>query len=265
MACPVRILVDTDPGYEQIRLDADDAYHREFVDAHTHLFTYGRNIGNPECPIPTGPRTWHKTWPPVLLDAWPPDFDHRPPQYSSVATWQNKGKNVRFRGETYQWSKHVNFLRFLDMPTRSGSAFKLALITPDPKIDDEIRSQGWHVIDGATQSETMDGYADFIRGSRGEFTVAKDIYVRLNSAWFSDRSVCYLASGRPVIMQETGFSKFAPVGEGLFAFRDHDEAVAALNEIERDYPHHQRAARRIAERHFDARVLVGDIVRTAGL
>jgi len=121
------------------------------------------------------------------------------------------------------------------------------------------------VLDGAVQSETMDSYGDFVRRSRGEFTVAKDIYVRTNSGWFSDRSVCYLASGRPVIMQSAGFEKTIPVGKGLFSYTDHEQAIAALDAIDKDYETHRKAARQIAEDHFEGTSVVKDILDKVGL
>ncbi len=265
MACPVRILIDTDPGYEQIKIAQEDAYSTEFVDAHTHLFTYGQNIGSPDCLIPAGTRPWKPTRPPVDLALWPYDGRPAPAAFTSVATWQNKGKNVRWQGQSYQWSKHTNFLKFLDMPKRSGRAFELALITPDASVNAQVEEAGWRVLDGAVQSETMDSYAEFVRRSRGEFTVAKDIYIRTNSGWFSDRSVCYLASGRPVLMQSAGFEKFLPTGEGLFSYRDHDEAIAALDAVDADYERHRKAARRIAEDHFECSAVVKEILDTVGL
>jgi len=265
MKCPVRILIDTDPGYEQIKIAQADAYSTEFVDAHTHLFTYGQNIGDADCLIPAGTRPWKPTRPPVDLELWPYDGRPAPKAYTSVATWQNKGKNVRWQGQSYQWSKHTNFLKFLDLPKRSGRDFELALITPDPSVNQQVEEAGWRVLDGAVQSETMDSYGDFVRGSRGEFTVAKDIYVRTNSGWFSDRSVCYLASGRPVIMQSAGFEKTVPVGKGLFSYTDHEQAIAALDAIDKDYETHRKAARKIAEDHFEGTSVVKDILDKVGL
>jgi len=265
MACPVRILIDTDPGYEQIKIAQANAYSTEFVDAHTHLFTYGQNIGQPDCLIPAGTRPWNPTRPPVDLELWPFDDHPAPEAYTSVATWQNKGKNVRWQGQSYQWSKHTNFLKFLDLPKRSGRRFELALITPDPSVNKQVEEAGWRVLDGAEQSETMESYADFVRRSRGELTVAKDIYVRTNSGWFSDRSVCYLASGRPVIMQSSGFERTIPTGKGLFAFADHDQAIAALAAIDGDYEIHRKAARKLAQDHFECSAVVKEILDKAGL
>jgi len=264
MACPRRLMVDTDPVYEQIKYAKADPAARAYLDAHTHLFTYGENIGAPDCPVPLCGLDWMPTRPPVVLSEWPA-AQGTPPCFSSIATWENKGKNIEFAGTSYVWSKHLNFVRFLDLPQRAPErCFTLALITT-PEITAEATAQGWRVIDPRPISADMTRYRDFITGSRGEFTVAKDIYVRSNSGWFSDRSACYLASGRPVVTMKTGFSKFYPVGEGLFEFLDHAEALAAIEAIERDYRRHARAARGIAEEFFAGERVVGAMLQRAGL
>jgi hypothetical protein len=265
MRCPVRILIDTDPIYEQIKLAKGDADSIAYVDAHTHLVTIGENLGAADCPVPLGDRTWHKVRPPINLDVWPADFDRAPANFSSLATWAHSSKNIDFEGESYQWSKHMNFLRFLDLPKRTTQPLDLALITPNAEVDRQVRDNGWHLLDPVPLSNNLESYADFLRGSRGELSVAKDIYVRPRSGWFSDRSVCYLASGRPVIAQDTAFKKYVPTGEGLFAFSTHEEALAAIETINADYPRHQRAARAIAEEYFEATKQVQRVLDAAGL
>ena len=265
MRCPVRIMVDTDPVYEQIKYAKADAAARAYLGAHTHLFTYGENLGAADCPVPLSGLTWIPTRPPVVLSEWPA-AEGAPLCYSSIATWENKGKNIDFGGETFVWSKHVNFLRFLDLPRAlPEQCFSLALMTVSEDVRREVASHGWRVVDPRPISADMTSYADFIRGSRGEFTVAKDIYVRPNSGWFSDRSVCYLASGRPVVTMKTGFSKFYPAGAGLFEFLDLDEALEAFRTIEGDYRRHARAARGIAEEFFASERVLLPMMAAAGL
>jgi hypothetical protein len=265
MRCPVRIMVDTDPVYEQIKYAKADAAARAYLDAHTHLFTYGENLGAADCPVPLSGLNWIPTRPPVVLSEWPA-AEGAPACYSSIATWENKGKNIEFGGETYLWSKHVNFLRFLDLPRALPErCFSLALMTVSEDVRREVASHGWRVLDPRPISADMTSYADFIRGSRGEFTVAKDIYVRPLSGWFSDRSVCYLASGRPVVTMKTGFSKFYPAGAGLFEFLDLDEALEAFRTIEGDYRRHARAARGIAEEFFASERVLLPMMAAAGL
>jgi hypothetical protein len=262
MACPVRIMVDTDPVYEQIKYAEADAEARSYLDAHTHFFTYGENVGGPGWIVPLCGVPWQKTRPPVVVDLWPED-PRQPECFSTVATWENKGKNIAFGGETYVWSKHVNFLRFIGLPQRTPQCLTIAMLPPPPEVEQLLH--GWNIIDSRPVSAGMGAYGDFIRGSRGEFTVAKDIYVRPNSGWFSDRSVCYLASGRPVVTMRTGFSRFYPAGEGLFEFSDFDEILAAFDAIAADYPRHSRAARDLAAEYFSSDRVVSAMLAGCGL
>jgi hypothetical protein len=264
MACPVRIMVDTDPVYEQIKYAKADPSARSYLDAHTHFFTYGENVGGPGWIVPLCGVPWQPTRPPVVLDLWPVD-DRAPPCFTTIATWENKGKNIDFGGETYVWSKHVNFLRFLDLPRRTAECFEMAMLPPTPEVEAQVRASGWRITDPRPVSADMTSYGDFIRGSRGEFTVAKDIYVRPNSGWFSDRSVCYLASARPVITMKTGFSRFYPAGEGLFEYSDAEEARAAIEAVNADYPRHARAARAVAAEYFASGPVVGALMAASGL
>jgi hypothetical protein len=265
LACLVRIMIDTDPVYEQIKYANADPAARAYVGAHTHFFTYGENLGTADCSIPLCDIPWQPTRPPVVVDAWP-EAETEAPCFTTVATWENRGKNIEFGGASYLWSKHVNFLRFLDLPRhRPQTCFRLALSPPDDEIRREIEGQSWGLIDPAPISAGMDPYRDFIAGSRGEFTVAKDIYTRPNSGWFSDRAVCYLAAGRPVVTMRTGFARHHPVGLGLFDYATHDEALAAIDAIAGDYRRHSRAARAIASENFSAERVIGELLARCGL
>jgi hypothetical protein len=265
MACPVRLMIDTDPVYEQIKYAQADPAARAYLDAHTHFFTYGENLGAPDCPVPLSGLPWRPTRPPVVLSQWPA-AEGEPRCFSSIATWENKGKNIEFGGNTYVWSKHVNFLRFIDLPKDAADqCFTLALMTVSDAVSEEVASHGWRVVDPRPISADMTSYREFIAGSRGEFTVAKDIYVRPNSGWFSDRSVCYLASGRPVVTMKTGFDKFYPAGEGLFQFLTLEEALEAFRAIDRDYARHARAARGVAEEFFGSDRVLSGMMSAAGL
>jgi hypothetical protein len=185
--------------------------------------------------------------------------------WTTIATWENKGKNIAFGGETYVWSKHVNFLRVLDVPKDSSASFELALLSPAPGVVGTVEGAGWRVIDPRPLSSAMPSYAQFIGASRGEFTVAKDIYVRPMSGWFSDRSVCYLASGRPVVTMKTGWSRFYPSGDGLIEYEDRAGALEALARVEADYSHHARAARAAATEHFGSRPVLEKLAAEMGL
>jgi hypothetical protein len=266
LACPVRIIVDTDPVYEQIKYANADAAARAYVDAHTHFFTYGANLGTPECPLPLCGVNWRPTRPPVDTALWPEPVGDAPSDFTTIATWENKGKNIDFAGESYVWSKHVNFLRFLDLPQRRPhTGFRMAMLPPDENVRRQVAERGWELTDPGPISADIADYQRFIAGSRGEFTVAKDIYVRPNSGWFSDRSVCYLAAGRPVVAMRTGFTTFCPVGQGLFDYADADEALAAIDAIAADYRSHSRAARALAEQYFGSEAVVGKLLGEAGL
>jgi len=264
MACPVRLMVDTDPVYEQIKYAKADPGARAYLDAHTHFFTYGENVGGPGWIVPLCGIPWQATRPPVVTSLWP-ETPGAPEAFTTIATWENKGKNIEFEGEQYVWSKHVNFLRMLDVPKAAGAAFTMAMLPPTPEIEKQVTAAGWRLTDPRPVSASIDAYGDFIRGSRAEFTVAKDIYVRPKSGWFSDRSVCYLASGRPVVTMATEFSRFYPVGEGLFEYTDKPGALAAIAAVNADYARHARAARRLAEEFFAAERVVGKMMKDAGL
>lgn len=269
LQCPVRILIDTDPGYQQINYAQGDPAERAYIDAHTHFFTYGEAIGRPECPIPPGGVAWRATRPPVDVDLWPEPGERpgdEPACFTSIASWDNRGKDIEYEGSTYVWSKHVNFLKFLDLPQRRpDTCFRMAMRPPSPEIRDRVLRGDWRLVDPRPISADLDAYRDFIAGSRGEFTVAKDIYVRTNSGWFSDRAVCYLASGRPVVTMQTGFDRLFPVGDGLFGYATPDEALAAIDTIAGDYRRHSRAARDLAREYFGGDRVVAALLAEAGL
>jgi hypothetical protein len=174
-----------------------------------------------------------------------------------------------YDGERYSWSKHQEFVKYLLLPERTGQEFALALAIDDPKMIEVtvqlLRRHGWVVDDALRLSGDIDTYREYIWQSRGEFTVAKDMNVRLRSGWFSDRSASYLAAGKPVVTQETGFSKYLPTGRGLFAFDCFDEAAVAIDMINSDYQQHSRAARAIAEDYFDANKVLRKLTRDVGL
>jgi hypothetical protein len=270
LRCPVRIMIDTDPVYEQIKYAKADPAARAYIDAHTHFFTYGANLGSAQCAVPLCGVPWRATRPPVDLDLWPfaPEAGDggAPASFTTIATWENKGKNIEFDGASYLWSKHVNFLKFLDVPRRRPqTSFQMAMLPPDDAVRREVEGAGWSLADPRPISASMARYQAFIAGSRGEFTVAKDIYVRPNSGWFSDRAVCYLAAGRPVVTMRTGFTSFCPVGRGLFDYATHEEALAAIDAVGADYRRHSHAARDLAGEYFAAERVIGDLLRDAGL
>jgi hypothetical protein len=265
MRCPVRVYIETDPVFEQILVAAGDRRALEHLQDHTHHFTYGENLGQPDCPIPVEKFNWRPTRPPVVPELWDATCRPTAERFTTVCTWKNVGKDIQFRGETYYWSKHVNFLRILDLPRRTAQPLELALEGGDRTTRDLLTERGWLLADAFDVSRTLTDYQQHIYRSRGELTASKDLVVRTRSGWFSDRSVCYLAAGKPVVTQDTGFGKLVPTGVGLFAFSTLEEAAGALEEINRDYPLHSRVARQIAEEHFSSHHVLARLCREADL
>ncbi len=265
-ASPMMIYLETDPGLFQVQIERRDPFAMMIASAHKLFFTYAYNIGQPDCPIPQAGITWHPTRPPVLLDEWHPGVGPaQPAALTTVGTWHNNGKDLDVAGTTYYWSKHVNFEKVLDVARRAAQPIELSTdISSGPDYDRAIAG-GFTFRPVVPMSLDIDDYRKYISSSRGEFTVSKDLYVRTHSGWFSDRTVCYLAAGRPVVTQFTGFEKFVPAGAGLLGFDDAESAVDAIRAINADYPRHAKAAREIAAEYFDARRLLDEIAAKAGL
>jgi len=274
---PVRIYLETDPIARQIEAVQGDPKAIDLLEAHTHYFTYGENFGAPDCGVPLTRFNYHPTRQPVVLDWWKagaglaPELNGQPdvrPCFTTIAKWRQPGKDIEWNGERYSWSKHVEFLKFIDLPRRSEQEFELALAWEDEKDEEaipQLTAHGWRVIDAISLSLNIAPYRKYILGSRGEFTVAKDQNVRLRSGWFSDRSACYLAAGKPVVTQDTAFGNILPVGQGLFAFRNMEDILTAIDTIQSDYARQCRAAREIAEEYFAAENVLRSVMKRAGL
>jgi hypothetical protein len=263
---PVRVLLQTDPGGDEILAAKGDPATIEMLSAHTHFFNWAENLGAPDCVLPTGLFAYRPTRMPVVLDWFTPPaslFSNggrpRPLRFTTVANWQQPGE-IEWNGEVYSWSKHQQFLRFIDLPRRTGQPIELALGSVDEESTQLLVSHGWQVIDASPVGTDMLPFRDYIFGSDGEFTVAKDQYVRLRTGWFSDRSAYYLAASKPVITQDTGFGKILPTGEGLFSFNSMEEIIAAFEAIQSDYKRHSRAARAIAEEYFRAETVLAKFI-----
>jgi len=264
LSIPRRIYVETDPVATQVLAAAGHEKTIAQLSAHHVLFSYGENIGAPDCLLPASRFAWLPARQPVVFDLWRQDDAIGGEAYTTVATWRNPGKDIVYKGEQYRWSKDSEFARFLDLPACTRAKLEIATRV-DEVTAGLLRGRGWNLADSLVVSRMPDEYRRYIRHSRGEFTVAKDQNVRLRSGWFSDRSCCYLAAGRPVITQETGFSKFLPTGQGLFAFRTMDEILTAIDKIESNYPVACRAAREIAAEYFSAEKVLSKLLSTAGL
>jgi hypothetical protein len=256
----------TDPVRHEIAFanGVDDI--RTLVYEHDEFVTYGENIGSAGCPVPAFSPLRAKTRQPVLLDIWADGQPSRE-EFTTVCNWRQDGRDIVFEGETYFWSKHHEFLKFIDLPRRMRQPLELAmgLANVEPAVLSMLQSCGWRLVDA--HAFTMDPwpYRDYVQTSRGEFTVAKDQNVRLRSGWFSERSACYLAAGRPVITQDTGFDKFIPTGAGLFAFNTMDDILAAFEAIRSDYARHSRAARALAEECFRAETVLAKLLDDLGV
>jgi hypothetical protein len=265
MSCQRRIYLETDPVAAQIKVAQGNKETIAALEAHDTHFSYGGNFYQPDCLVPLQKFQWRPTVQPVVLDLW--NNTTAPPAdsaYNTIATWHNKGKDIVYNGETYYWSKSLEFRKFLDLPRRRSVPFELA-VGVDDSTGRMLNENGWRIGDPISLSSDLKRYRDFILRSRGEFTVAKDQNIRLRSGWFSDRSACYLAASRPVINQYTAFGSYLPTGKGLFAFKTMEDILAAVDEIESDYEGNCRAAREIAEEHFAAEKVLGRLMDQAGL
>jgi hypothetical protein len=257
-----RVFLDIDPGYPQMWRELGLA---DLLAGHDRYVTVGANVGRDDCAIPDCGVEWIHTPPPVDLEAWAPaPISGR--AFTSVATWRNPYGTVAFDGETYGSRVHA-FREFLELPRLVGAEFELALDIDTAETRDlrALEANGWRLADPRAVAGTPQAYRDYVRGSRAEICVAQQMYVATRSGWLSDRSVCYLASGKPVLAQDTGLGDRYPVGEGLLTFSTLEEAAAGVEQIERDYERHSIAARALAEEHFDARKVLGRLLERLAL
>jgi hypothetical protein len=260
MAIPARVYLETDPVLPQIEIAKGNDFTIDMLAAHTHHFTYGENFGAPDCEVPLGSFNYRPTRQPVVLDWW---RSHGPPResaFTTVANWHQTSKDIEWEGRVLTWSKDVQFVRFLSLPSRVGIPVELALAADDDGALSRLQAAGWRVRPAGPLSKDIDAYREYVRSSAGEFSVAKEQYALLRSGWFSDRTACYLAAGRPAIVQDTGFDRALPTGEGLFAFQTLDDAVAAFEAVCSDYPRHARAATELAAEHLRAEKVLGKLI-----
>lgn len=246
-----RVYLDLDPAFIQL-------WHAEYgidmrFEAHTDFVTVGLSLGSPQCPIPTCGRNWLTTMQPIVLDEWQVSQRITPDALTTVGNWRGYG-SVEFRGEHYGQKAH-SMRKFFELPGRTTQklAPALSIHAGEEKDIAALAENEWTLLDPSKVASTPALYREFISGSKGEFGIAKSGYVASRCGWFSDRSVCYLASGRPVIAQDTGFGSYLPTGDGLFAFDTIESAVASIDAMNSDYTHQCRAARKLAEDYFDSR------------
>jgi hypothetical protein len=268
---PLKILLDSDPLYTQTSIPLyvagrADEQQRESVekmkcyDAH---FSFGEHVGRDFCKVPRELFTWRPTRQPIVIDCWKTAEPFTRELFTTVLSWQPVEKGPVVNGVEYG-GKNMEFEKFINLPKRTRAALELALGGGRaPK--EKLAAYGWKLVDGYDMSSTPWIYRDYIQQSMAEFSMAKNAYVATRSGWFSCRSACYLAAGRPVVVQDTGFSDFIPTGEGLLAFTTIDEALAGIESIRADWNRHAQAAYEIANDYFDASKVLGAMLKEAGL
>ena len=260
------VYLETDPVRLQIQLHDGVEEAHALLAQHAEFFTFAENLGRPGCDLPVPERFPFKaTRQPVVLDEWAGRELSKPSLVTTVGNWRQPWRTVRYRGQSYSWTKDEQWRGFMDLPARSGGAFELALSGIEPSQAQELERQGWQVRAAMAFGTDTSAYRDYIAGSRAEFTVAKEQNIRFRTGWFSDRSATYLAAGRPVVAQDTGFGDVLPVGDGLFAVQTVEEAADAFEAIERDYARHSDAASEIAREYFQAERVLGQLVSDCGV
>jgi hypothetical protein len=257
----LRVFLDIDPGFGQMwrALDLHDVFA-----GHDCFVSVGTNVGRPDCGVPDCGLAWIATLPPVALDLWP--FAPGGAAFTTVASWRGPFGPIEYEGGTYGLRVH-EFRRFLPLPRLTGATFEVALDI-DPAEEGDLTSlaeHGWTLVDPRTVAGDPDAYCAFIQASRAELMVAKNMYVDTRSGWFSDRSACYLASGKPVLAQDTGFGRVLPSGDGLLPFATLDQAAAAVERVYAEPERHARAARAIAEEHLAAERVLGQLIGELGV
>ncbi|HWE13455.1 MAG TPA: hypothetical protein VG365_08090 [Solirubrobacteraceae bacterium] len=260
-----KVLVDTDPGWnhfhrfpQQQQLRASRG--QPALDAHDHFLTYAERFDAPDCPLPSMGMEWQPTRPPVVLDRWASNGPGE--SWTTVMMWEPYMKPIEWNGVAYG-TKDVSFARIEGLPETSPVPLQIAVGGAAPR--ERWRGHGWNVLDATAISTSPRAYRDYVAGSRGEFSVAKDVYVATRSGWFSCRTVCYLASGRPAVVEDTGFGELIGAHEGLLPWSDVAGARAALAAAEADYEAHAQGARALAAQRFDSDLVLGELLERVGL
>ena len=262
-----KIFLDSDPGYNQIVMSERPEWSENVqrwcasVSAHDKHFSLAENILSSDSLIPKMDIQWNVTRVPIILDAWKHLVEVQPPDHASwttVMTWNPFKGKLMYQGVEYE-GKGAEFEKIFTMPQRTHCPFTVAIGGGNAPMD-RLFTHGWQVVEGEEVSLTTKAYQDFIATSWGEFSPAKHVYVAMRSGWFSSRSACYLAAGRPVVTQDTAFSKVLPVGTGLLSYSNLEEAVEAVHEVNGHYSQHAKAAREIAEEYFDSDKILSQLI-----
>lgn len=254
------VYMGTDPVDVEIEVSNGVQQTIDYLEPHVAFFTWGLNYGNPDCLLPWSERfPFVPSPPPVVMDFW--QNDRTPgPNFTTIGNWRQEYRDIVFNGERYTWSKHHEFLKVIELPGRSSQAFELALSSYTPDDQRLLEANGWAVRPGLAVSSDAEDYRAYIQGSRGEFSVAKDQNVRLQTGWFSERSATYLAAGCPVVVQDTGVGNALPTGSGLHSFTDLDTAAQAIETVNRDYERHRKTATDTAREFLNYDVVLTSIL-----
>ena len=268
---PARVLIDSDPMFTQIQYLSQQMFTpgkpglRQMLEGHNYLFTFGENIGTVDCLIPDCNLKWHTTHQPICIDYWDvhaaPNIESA--SFSTLMNW-TAGKNLHYNGKVWG-QKDIEFKKFINLPKLIAGVKLSAIINQtggfgDTCLKASIEKAGWKILDPDENADNWMSYQQFINSSLGEFSVAKETYVKARTGWFSCRSACYLAAGRPVITQDTGWSSFIPSGKGLFSFSDLESAQSAIRQVVSNYKQHSQYAREVAEEFFDSQKVLGELL-----
>ncbi len=254
---PRRVFLDTDPTFSQVRI-LSNPYRKALAERHNRFFTFGENVGTPRSSSPTAGLHWQPTRQPIVLGQWPVTVGRDSGKFTTLLAWDSF-KYEESDGVRYGM-KSESFQAILDLPRRTAAEFELGMFDPT-SVPDSLRDHGWIIVDGQAETRSPQQYQDHVRRSKAEFSVAKHGYVRSRCGWFSDRSATYLASGRPVVLQDTGFSDVLQTGLGLLSYETVDEAQAAIEDVNARYGHHCRAARAVAEEYFDSAKVLTKLIQ----
>jgi hypothetical protein len=259
---PARAFIDLDPGFMQIRNLTNPVFRRHCAD-HTAFFSIGQNIGKPSCLVPDDGFPWQPIRQPVPLRMWPQVPAPRDGRYTTVMTWESSARPLEYGDLRLEMKKSVSLAPLMDLPNRMGSIFELAVRAQSDAPLSMLRQAGWEIANIGAVSRDPWSYQAFIQRSKAEFGVTTVGYLTSQCGWFSERSVGYLASGRPVLAQNTGFPEWLPCGAGVFAFRSVEEAADTITRIESDYGFHCRAARELAIEYFAAPRVLAPLIEAA--
>jgi hypothetical protein len=259
-----KVYLDQDPGFTQIW--RANGIGMPGLESHDSFFTVGENIGSADCWIPTGGIPWRPIRQPIVLDDWPVSHQGPPARFTSVASWRGPYGPLQYEGVTLGLKVH-EFRTFIRLPEQVAGRFELALdIDPADEKDRALLGQHhWRLVDPKVVARTPALFRHYVQTSAAECSVAQGVYVHTRSGWFSDRTVRYLASGKPALVQDTGFTRRYPSGKGLVAFTSLGEAVDGAEQILRQYPEHSKAARALAEEHFAAPKVLSHLLNEVGL